>query len=340
MIIGGGLAGLTLGIGLRLRGVPVTIWEAGHYPRHRVCGEFISGQGQEALKRLELLELFEQAEAKQARTAAFFLNQARAAMQTVSPPALSLSRYIMDDLLAKHFRQAGGTLHERTRWTKSMCDEGVVCASGRRVRPVEDGWRWFGMKVHASNVDLLADLEMHSVKNGYVGICRLEPNRVNICGLFRRPASDHNPTASWQTQLRGQPDTTLYQRLHQATFISDSFCAVAGLPLRPQHASDFSECRIGDALTMIPPITGNGMSMAFEAAELAIEPLLQYSQGEICWEEAKRSVAHACDRTFAQRLTWARWLQWAMFTPAFQGRLGRLLFNCEWLWRFVLNRTR
>ena len=41
-IIGGGLAGLTLGIGLRQRGVPVTISEAGDYPRHRVCGEFIS----------------------------------------------------------------------------------------------------------------------------------------------------------------------------------------------------------------------------------------------------------------------------------------------------------
>jgi len=44
-IVGGGLAGLTLGIGLRQRGVPVTIWEAGKYPRHRVCGEFISGNG-------------------------------------------------------------------------------------------------------------------------------------------------------------------------------------------------------------------------------------------------------------------------------------------------------
>jgi flavin-dependent dehydrogenase len=38
-IIGGGLAGLTLGIVLRRREVPVTMIEAGHYPRHRVCGE-------------------------------------------------------------------------------------------------------------------------------------------------------------------------------------------------------------------------------------------------------------------------------------------------------------
>ena len=49
-IVGGGLAGLTLGIGLRQRGVPVKILEAGSYPRQRVCGEFISGNGQAVLE--------------------------------------------------------------------------------------------------------------------------------------------------------------------------------------------------------------------------------------------------------------------------------------------------
>src|SRR5262249_29714111 len=71
-IIGGGLAGLTLGIGLRRQGIPATIWEAGHYPRHRVCGEFISGDGQDSLKRLGLWEHIVEAGASVARTSAFF----------------------------------------------------------------------------------------------------------------------------------------------------------------------------------------------------------------------------------------------------------------------------
>src|ERR1700682_2744623 len=70
-IIRGGLAGLTLGIGLRQLKVPVTIWEAGHYPRHRVCGEFISGGGQETLKKLGLSESLFRSGARPAETAAF-----------------------------------------------------------------------------------------------------------------------------------------------------------------------------------------------------------------------------------------------------------------------------
>ena len=75
-IVGGGLAGLTLGIGLRQRGVAVTLWEAGRYPRHRVCGEFISGRGQSSLARLRLLGLVQSAGARDATSAGFFAGKA------------------------------------------------------------------------------------------------------------------------------------------------------------------------------------------------------------------------------------------------------------------------
>ena len=56
-IIGGGLAGLSLGLGLRARGIPVRLIESGFYPRHRVCGEFITGLDEQTSSRLQLREL-------------------------------------------------------------------------------------------------------------------------------------------------------------------------------------------------------------------------------------------------------------------------------------------
>src|SRR6266576_2331784 len=96
MIIGGGLAGLTLGIGLRRQDVPVTIFEGGRYPRHRVCGEFVSGRGQQVLERLGLRELFVKAGAIPAKTASFYSATVKSPARPLQPPALCLSRFKMD----------------------------------------------------------------------------------------------------------------------------------------------------------------------------------------------------------------------------------------------------
>jgi menaquinone-9 beta-reductase len=339
-IVGGGLAGLTLGIGLRRQGVPATIYEAGHYPRHRVCGEFISGRGQQVLAHLDLIEALERAGATRARSAAFFLGRAGSPSRALPQPALCLSRFALDAVLAAQFREAGGDLRVGERWRDDFSGEGVVRANGRRSQTQEHGWRWFGLKVHAREVSMGADLEMHTVPGGYVGLCRLGGGVVNVCGLFRRPASAHEGHPPAAEMLRGSPDTKIHQVLSAATFDEHSWCSVAALPLSPQRASEHADFCLGDALTMIPPVTGNGMSMAFETAEMALGPLGGYSRGESSWSEARRMTAGACDRAFAQRLAWAKWLQWIMFTPALQGRLGQFLLGAESLWQFMFARTR
>src|SRR6185295_3071178 len=99
-IVGGGLAGLTLGIGLRQRGIPVAIWEASGYPRHRVCGEFISGNGPAVLQRLGLLKLLEGAGAIHVHTAAFISGSNHSPVRNLPTAAIGLSRYSMDAALA------------------------------------------------------------------------------------------------------------------------------------------------------------------------------------------------------------------------------------------------
>jgi flavin-dependent dehydrogenase len=337
-IVGGGLAGLVLGIGLRQRGVPVTIWEAGRYPRHRVCGEFICGRGLDTLSGLGLRELLIESGARTAHTAAFFVGRSGSPPRPVAPPALCLSRFEMDAALAARFRELGGELREQQRWQSAEPGEGVVCASGRRLPGVDGRWRWVGLKAHFRNVSLKADLEMHAVAGGYVGLCRVEGGKVNACGLFRRQAGQPQPLAHRAEHLRGAPGTALHERLAGGALDEGSWCAVAGFSLRPARAASQPGCRVGDALTMIPPLTGNGMSMALEAAELALEPLAAYSQGRTDWSEAQRAVARLCDRAFARRLAWAKWLHVILFSPL-ACPLARAL-GCDGLWRLLFSRTR
>ena len=44
IIIGGGLAGLASAIHLSMQGLQVTLIEKSGYPRHKVCGEYISNE--------------------------------------------------------------------------------------------------------------------------------------------------------------------------------------------------------------------------------------------------------------------------------------------------------
>ncbi len=338
-IVGGGLAGLALGIGLRRHGIPATVWEAGGYPRHRVCGEFISGRGQQVLARLGLCELLSEAGALPASQAAFFQGDQASPARPLAPPALCLSRYTMDALLAREFRASGGELREHARWT-AEAGVGVVRATGRRSQPVVDGCRWFGLKIHARGVRLAAALEMHALQDGYVGLCRLPGDKVNVCGLFRRRADVDSAVPPPRALLTGPRGSILHARLAKAEFDEDSFCSVAGLALQPKRAAARGDCCIGDALTMIPPVTGNGMSMALEAAEIALEPLSAWSRGELDWTRTRRAIARACDRAFARRLAWARWLQWLMLTPLARGRLGTLALRSDGLWRLMVARTR
>ena len=54
LISGGGIAGLVLANALQQEGLKVVVLEASEYPRHRVCGEFISTEVLPYLHSLDL----------------------------------------------------------------------------------------------------------------------------------------------------------------------------------------------------------------------------------------------------------------------------------------------
>ena len=235
------------------------------------------------------------------------------------------------------FTELGGELITAQR-ASSEAGEGIVRATGRRPQVEEGGWRLFGLKAHACGVTLGAGLEMHFTPRGYVGLCAVEDGRVNVCGLFRSREAVPTLARDWRDWLGGEPDSELHARLAEARWDDASFSSVAALGLAPRRALPRDEVSIGDAVTMIPPVTGNGMSMACESAAAAIEPLAAWSAGAVSWSEARVNLSRRLDREFTGRLRTAAILQratvhpaarWALFqtvkwVPALQGLLFRM----------------
>lgn len=338
-IVGGGLAGLTLGLRLRQLDIPVELYEAGSYPRHRVCGEYLSGRGLDSLRALISDETLAGAGARRSTGLKVFRGGQQLREQSLPRSALCLSRHRLDQLLADHLLSSGGRLHLQNRKTPAA-GEGWVNATGRQPAVKEEGWRWIGLKAHALNLSLGEDLEMHLTPHGYVGLCTVEENRVNVCGLFRSRETVPDLARRWRDWLGGKPGSALYRRLQAARWDESSFSSVSAISLRPRRAVEQSGVRVGDALTMIPPLTGNGMSMAIEGAFLAAEPLADWSRRKIDWTSCSRQIAGALDGSFSSRLHWARLLQQCILHPFGQRILWHLASMDPLLPQLLFRQTR
>ena len=312
-IIGGGLSGLCLGIGLRQREVPVQVIEAGTYPRHKVCGEFLSGQGREVLTKLGITPQL--TGAREALDATFSLGSRSTPARALPKPALCISRWKMDAALAELFTALGGKLITSQRAPTTLA-EGTIRATGRRPQAGESGWRLFGLKAHALGITLRAGLELHCTPSGYVGLCAVEDGRINVCGLFRSREPVPTLARDWRDWLSGKPGSALHGRLANAVWDDTSFSSIAALALAPRRAKLIGELSIGDAVTMIPPVTGNGMSMACESAATGIEPLVAWSRNASPWSATCRDIAHQLDARFSSRLRFAALLQRTIFQPS------------------------
>lgn len=302
-IIGGGLSGLSLGIYLRKLGVPVRILEGGSYPRHKVCGEFVCGVSVQVLEQMGIREVFKSA--RQHEGLAWWMGDDLMMREQLPRQAMGLSRYRMDADLAAVFETAGGELLVGTR-ANAADEEGRIWATGKRKRRGQ----WIGLKVHARDVDLNG-LEMHVGKRGYLGLSGVEDGRVNCCGLFKvdKAVDRKNMLAGylWANGLHA-----LHERFCNWDIDEESFCATAGFELGAQERSG-AFC-VGDAALLIPPFSGNGMSMAIESSCLAGPWLAKFAKGDLAWQEACQAYDADCDRYFSKRMRLA-------------GSLHPLLFN-------------
>ena len=309
-IVGGGLAGLSLGIALRKRGVPVSLHEAGIYPRHRVCGEFISGVSEGTFDSLGIGDLFD--DAKRHRSTAWFLRSQRI-FSAQLPAGLGISRFTLDERLSRRFQELGGLLCERSR-RRPEGEDGLVWCAGRM--PARG--RWIGLKCHVLGLELRADLEMHLASNGYVGLARVEQERVNVCGLFRLDSQLSGKgveTLGRYLSVGGLDD--LSRRIFGARVDEESFLGAAGFRLGWQEPRD-GIMALGDACGMIPPFTGNGMSMAFESAQIAADPLHAWHAGRRTWAETFERLRTELRRRFARRMFWGRAMHPFLTTEAGQ----------------------
>jgi len=311
-VVGGGLSGLALGLALRRRGVPVTIFEACDYPRHRVCGEFISGLDEGTAATLGVGEFLE--DAVPHRSVTYHLRGRALRPFTLPAAAMGISRHTLDARVAAAFVAAGGDLRTRTRAAETETPAGRVFAGGRR----REGPFWVGLKVHVRSLALVNDFEVHLGERCYVGLSRVEDGAINVCGIFAPRDRAERGVGLLLSYLEAAGLAGLARRIREADPDPASFCVTAAT-LGDRRIPRSERICLGDASATIPPFTGNGLAMALQSAGLAVGPLLAYACGDASWDETRTAISSAQRARFGRRLALA-----ALIHPFFLERRRQL----------------
>lgn len=315
-IAGAGLAGLALSNALQDAGVPTTLYEAHTLPRHRVCGEFICGRGAAALATLGLADSL--AGAKQHRSIQWSRLGKTVFHSTLPDPAIGLSRYLLDIRLADRFRAAGGTLLEDNRYPTETAQPGEILCHGRSATTSD----WIGLKFHSLQLQTAADLELHLGQHGYLGISAIEGERYNVCALFkRRPEIKAHKTKLLLSYLSACGLHGLAEQLSQSEIDPESHVGVAGISFAQTPPQNDKIARLGDAYSVIPPFTGNGMSIALESAAIAFPEVHAYALDQQSWSTTVEHIQQQLHKNFHHRLRYAQALHPWIHYPLRQGIL-------------------
>ncbi len=330
LIVGGGLAGLSLSIFLSKHGFKTALFEKEVYPFHRVCGEYISNETLPFLKTLGFDPFdFGASRIDQLRVSAPSGKSIKAKLDL---GGFGLSRWKMDDALAQISRDTGTEIFESTKITEIENGSENVWAKDSRGN-VYTGNYLIGTQGKRSNIDKFQDrsflkkrspymgvkyhlgyelpkgqIALHNFRGGYAGISEIEQNKVCFCYLVSREIIK---------STGGIPETEL-SILRSNPFLKEILENSEPLWEKPKVINEISfEIKekgrenlfyAGDAAGMVAPLFGNGMAMAIRSAKILGEILIKApkkSSASLLEKEYQRSW----NKSFRNRMLLGRMLQ-------------------------------
>jgi flavin-dependent dehydrogenase len=317
LVIGGGVAGCAASIALARRGLSVTLIEREPTPRHKVCGEFLSGEALEDLHALGIdATSIGAVPINYVRLAA-----ARRAAEAPLPfPAASFTRKALDTALIAEAIAAGVRV-ERGRsvqtlnrtasgmWQATLSDSATFeaptafLATGKQdlrgyARP-DDPQRWIAFKMYfrlapAQAAELARASELMLYPGGYGGIQPVEDGIANLCCVVQQR---HLARVGyrWENFLaKMQQDCPhLAMRLAGAVPLLAKPIAITHIPygyIRPT-TEDGLYC-IGDQAAVIPSFTGDGISIALHTARCAVAANLRAEPAPLFQAKLRSELRH------------------------------------------------
>ena len=361
LIIGGGLAGLTAALHLSKIGFQVVVVEKNEFPKHKVCGEYISN---------EVLPYFTWLDLKITDLSPTNITQLQ--FSTVSGKTIAgvlplggfgISRYCLDNYLYKKAIENGCEIiqdsvekivFENEIFTVTTSNKTilkykiVIGAFGKRSIIdqklnryfIQKKSPWLAVKAHYSG-DFPNDLVgLHNFKGGYCGVSKVENDIINICYLadfktfkkFKNVQDYQNSVVAKNPYLK-----TIFEK---SNLLFDKPLTISQISFEKKQAVENHILMIGDTAGLIHPLCGNGMAMAIHSAKIVSELVDKYFNNEIkSRNELENEYIKEWSFNFRKRLKTGRLLSNLLQKQKLSGIILRILIVFPLLLSIIIKKT-
>ena len=332
IIVGGGLAGLTSAIHLSTRKKRVLLIEKNEYPKHKVCGEYISNEVLPYLNSLGINPINEGA--KQITKVHISTTKSNLIKGELPLGGFGMSRYFLDDLLVKKARLNGvkilkdtvDSIHfKKDSFTITTKSSGVfqskvtVGAFGKRSsldqkmkrKFIQKKSPYLAVKIHVKGVFPENLVALHNFKGGYCGVSKVENNAINVCYITEyRSFKKHKNITDFQEQVVFK-NKHLRKIFKESSPVFEKPLTISQVSFQTKNPVEDHIIMCGDTAGMIHPLCGNGMGMAISSAKLASTRILQFLNGEIKTREGlEKQYLRDWNKEFKIRLKAGHFIAW------------------------------
>jgi menaquinone-9 beta-reductase len=358
LIIGAGLAGLSLSIELAKAGIAVTVIEKKDFPYHKVCGEYISNESYNYLLKLGV----PLANISITHISKLQISNSNNNIVQAKLPlgGFGISRYCLDAELAKIARQVGVklitncTYYNYTKENEIYTIETsqgklqaslLIAANGKynlknlAAIPNEKE-KYIGVKYHLQLPQFNKEfINLYCFKDGYAGISGIEDNKYCFCYLVKAKY------LKLYGSIPAVEKNLLYTNKQLATILSTAEAlpnfpvSITNIYFGKKTVVQNDIIYLGDAAGAIPPFAGNGMSIALRSSSILAPLLIQYVNNKIDKQSLHKQYTKAWNQHFSRRINNGKLLQYLFFKPALSF-IGINLFKLlKPLQSFIISKT-
>ncbi len=304
--------------------------EKNKYPRHKVCGEYISNEVLDYLEQLDI-DVWE-AGAKKIDTFEFSSKSGAAIQVRLPLGGFGISRYTLDNLLYQHAISLGVTVYKdtvvnaqfdkkefqiTTKLGENYKASYVLGAFGKRSgmdatlsrKFIKNKSPWIGIKAHYKANFQENVVALHNFKGGYCGLSHVETGNVNACYLSHYDVFKEYADLDAFQKIIVEKNTALKTFFDNAEIVFEKPLAISQVSFESKLPVENHIIMIGDSAGLIHPLCGNGMAMAIHSAKMASEVLVTAIQSKSSRQDVEKQYARQWKNSFAKRLKAGRIIQ-------------------------------